>query len=236
MFGASKNQDGTPGATVLIVGANRGIGLELARQYAARGWNVIGTAREPASAQDLQATGAKVSPLDVTDQASVERLSESLEGIDIDLLIVNAGIQKLIWKLEDIDITAFEHSLHVNTLGPVRIICALLPNLRLGRQRKIVAITSELASITDNTKGSFYGYRESKAALNMFTRSLAAELGGEGFICVVLHPGWVRTDMGGPKAPLDVTESVNGLRAVIDSLTPQDNGSYRTHTGETLPW
>ena len=184
----------------------------------------------------MQATGARVFPLDVTDQASVDQLITSLDRVGIDLLIVNAGIQKLMWTLDDIDMAAFEGLLRVNTLGPVRIICALLPNLRLGGQRKVVTITSELASITDNTKGSFYGYRESKAALNMFTKSLAAELGGEGFVCVALHPGWVKTDMGGPEAPLDVTESVNGLRALIDGLKPQDNGSYRRHSGETLPW
>jgi len=234
--GTPEKQEDASSATVLIVGANRGIGLELARQYADSGWSVIGTAREPASAQNLQATGARVFPLDVTDQASVDQLITSLDRIGIDLLIVNAGIQKLMWTLNDIDMAAFEGLLRVNTLGPVRIICALLPSLRLGGQRKVVTLTSELASITDNTKGSFYGYRESKAALNMFTKSLAAELGGEGFVCVALHPGWVKTDMGGPEAPLDVTESVNGLRAVIDSLKPQDNGSYRTHSGATLPW
>ena len=236
MSGTPEKQEDASSATVLIVGANRGIGLELARQYADSGWSVIGTAREPASAQNLQATGARVFPLDVTDQASVDQLITSLDRIGIDLLIVNAGIQKLMWTLDDIDMAAFEGLLRVNTLGPVRIICALLPSLRLGGQRKVVTLTSELASITDNTKGSFYGYRESKAALNMFTKSLAAELGGEGFVCVALHPGWVKTDMGGPEAPLDVTESVNGLRAVIDSLKPQDNGSYRTHSGATLPW
>lgn len=222
--------------TVLITGANRGIGLELARQYAADGWHVIGTARRPEAATELDALGAKVMQLDVTDQASVDRLAKNLDGRSIDILINNAGIQSLKWTLADIDIGEFERVLNVNTLGPVRVVRALLPNLRAGETRKIINITSNLASIGGNTDGGFYGYRESKAALNMFTKSLAAEFGPDGFVCIVLHPGWVRTDMGGPDAPLNVRESVRGLRSVIDNLSPADNGTFLTHTGDRMPW
>ena len=100
----------------------------------------------------------------------------------------------------------------------------------------MVQITSGLGSIEDNTSGGFYGYRESKAALNMFTRSLAAELGPEGFICIVLHPGWVKTDMGGPDATLEVEESVRGILDVIGNLSPDDNGSFMTYAGESMAW
>lgn len=222
--------------TILITGANRGIGLELARQYAADGWRVIGTARRPEAATELRAIGAIVMPLDVTDQASVDRLARDLDGQAIDVLVNNAGIQSLTWTLADIDMDEFERVLNVNTLGPVRVARALLPNLRAGEKRKIVNITSNLASIAGNTDGGFYGYRESKAALNMFTKSLAAELGPDGFVCIVLHPGWVQTDMGGPNAPLNVRESVGGMRSVIEGLSPADNGTFRTYAGERMDW
>ena len=222
--------------TVLITGANRGIGLELARQYSAEGWRVIGTARRPEAATELRAVGADVMQLDVTDQASVDQLARELAEQPIDMLINNAGIQLLMWTLEEVDFDEFERLLSVNTIGPVRVSRALLPNLRSGETRKIINITSNLGSIADNTDGGFYGYRESKAALNMFTRSLAAELGANGFICIVLHPGWVQTDMGGAEAPLNVRESVLGMRSVIEHLSSADNGTFWTHAGDRMAW
>ena len=222
--------------TVLITGANRGIGLELARQYSATGWDVIGTARKPKAATELRKLGAKIVQLDVTDQASVDRMAQSLSGTPIDMLINNAGIQLLMWKLDEVDFDDFAMSLEVNTVGPVRVTQALVPNLRLSEHRRIINVTTNLSSIADNKDGGFYGYRESKAALNMFTKSLAAELGPEGFICIVMHPGWVKTDLGGPKAPLQVEESASGIRAVIEGLTPADNGTFRTWAGEEMAW
>lgn len=234
---SATDESGQPAPrTVLITGANRGIGLELARQYSADGWRVIGTARRPASAEALKATGADVMQLDVTDQASVERLARDLAGQAVDMLINNAGIQPLMWKLAEVDIDEFERALSVNTVGPVRVTRAFLPHLRSGELQKVINITTNLSSIGGNTDGGFYGYRESKAALNMFTKSLAAELGPEGFICIVLHPGWVKTDLGGPQAPLNVEDSVRGMKTVIDGLTPEDNGSFRTHDGGSMTW
>lgn len=227
---------GESGRTVLITGANRGIGLELARQYAATGWHVIGTARQPDAATELRELAAKVVQLDVADPASVDRLAKALAGKPIDMLINNAGIQPLMWKLAEIDIEAFERALAVNAVGPVRVTLALMPNLRSGELRRIVNVTTDLSSISGNTDGGFYGYRESKAALNMFTKSLAAELGPEGFICIALHPGWTKTDLGGPQAPLQVQESVLGMRDVIDRLSPADNGTFRTYAGEQMAW
>ena len=221
---------------ILITGANRGIGLELARQYAAAGWQVIGTARRPEAADDLEKTGADIYQLDVTDQDSVNRLANDLEGHPIDILINNAGIQRLMWTLEEVDLDRFNQLLAVNSVGPVRVTQALLPNLRNGKLKTVVNITSNLGSIGDNTDGGFYGYRESKAALNMFTKSLAADLGPEGFTCVVLHPGWVKTDMGGSSAPVEVDDSAAGIRRVIDNLSPADNGTFRTFDGKQMPW
>jgi NAD(P)-dependent dehydrogenase (short-subunit alcohol dehydrogenase family) len=222
--------------TVLITGANRGIGLELARQYAAAGWHVIGTARKPDAADDLGALAAKVVQLDVTEPASVERMARDLAGTPIDVLINNAGIQPLMWKLDEIDFEAFQRALDVNLTGPVRVTRALLPNLRAARLKRIVNVTTNLSSIAGNTDGGFYGYRESKAGLNMFTKSIAAELGPEGFVCIVLHPGWVKTDLGGPQAPLEVEESAAGMLRVIDGLAPADNGTFWTYAGEQMAW
>jgi NAD(P)-dependent dehydrogenase (short-subunit alcohol dehydrogenase family) len=222
--------------TVLITGANRGIGLELARQYAAAGWRVIGTARKPDAAAELRELDVNIVQLDVTDPSSVERMAKDLAGTPIDLLINNAGIQPLMWTLEEVDFNDFERALAVNTVGPVRVTHALLTQLRAGKLRRIVNVTTNLSSIGENTEGGFYGYRESKAALNMFTKSLAADLGEEGFICIVLHPGWVKTDLGGPQAPLEVEDSVRGMIRVIDGLSPADNGSFRTWAGEQMAW
>jgi NAD(P)-dependent dehydrogenase (short-subunit alcohol dehydrogenase family) len=222
--------------TVLITGANRGLGLEFARQYSAAGWKVIGTARRPDSASDLKALDVRVMQLDVTDQKSVDRLARDLGDRPIDLLINNAGIFPMAATLPEIDFDNITRTLAVNTIGPMRVTRVLLPNLRRGEAKKIVNITSNLGSIADNTSGQFYGYRESKAALNMFTRSLAAELRDEGFTCIVMNPGWVQTDMGGANAPLQAPESINGMRVVIDRLTPADSGTFWTHEGEQMPW
>ena len=233
--GDSEQADGS-GQTVLVTGANRGLGLEFARQYSKAGWHVIGTARRPESATELKGLGSRVLQLDVTDAASVARLAATLEGVPIDLLINNAGIFPMATTVPEIDFEDITRTLAVNTIGPMRVIQALLPNLRLGAGKTIVNITSNLGSIENNTSGRFYGYRESKAALNMFTRSLAAELRDEGFICIVMNPGWVQTDMGGPQAPLKAPESIKGIRSVISNLTPEDSGTYWGYDGKQLPW
>lgn len=222
--------------TVLITGANRGLGYEFARQYAAGGWQVIGTARDPAEAEELAALGVRVMALDVTDPASVERLAAELGAQPIDLLINNAGIFPRFNTLAETDFGDVERTLAVNTIGPMRVTRALLPNLRLGTGKQIVSISSGLGSIAGNDSGRYYGYRESKAGLNMFTRSLAAELADEGFTCVVMSPGWVQTDMGGPNATLTPEQSIRGMRKVIAGLTSGDTGTYWNHDGERLPW
>ena len=222
--------------TVLITGANRGIGLELARQYAADGWQVIGTARRPDAAEALRDLDVRIVQLDVTDQHSVEQMAAELGDQSIDLLINNAGILPMLRTIAEINFEDFNRTLAVNTVGPVRVTQALLPNMRSGGHKKIINVTSNLGSITDNTYGGFYGYRESKAALNMFTRSIAAELRDEGFICIVMHPGWVQTDMGGSSAPVTVQDSARGIREIVERLAPEDNGSYWTHEGERTPW
>lgn len=231
---ASHAADAT--GTVLITGANRGIGLELARQYSADGWQVIGTARRPDAADELRNLDVTVMQLDVTDQASVEQLAGDLEGQTIDVLINNAGILPMVRSISEIDFEEFNQTMAVNTVGPIRVTQALLPNLRAGEMKKIINTTSIIGSISRKTSGGFYGYSESKAALNMFTRSLAGELRSEGFICIVIHPGWVQTDMGGPSAPVSVANSASGIRSVIENLTAEGNGEFWTFDGQHIPW
>ncbi len=221
--------------TVLITGANRGLGLEFARQYAADSWTVIGTARRPEQAEDLSALDVEVLQLDVTDRDSIAALAAALDGRPIDMLINNAGIFPRVSEIDNVDADDYLQTLAVNTLGPVLVTQAVMPNLRDGELKQVVNITSGLASIERNS-GGYYGYRESKAALNMFTATLAAELGDDGFICLAIHPGWVRTDMGGADATLSPEESVTGMRAVIGELTPEHNGRYFGFDGSEVAW
>ncbi len=222
--------------TVLITGANRGLGLEFAKQYADAGWHVIGTARTPSEADELKALDVEVRQLDVADPESITRLARELGDRPIDLLINNAGIFPRVSTLGEVDFDDVERTYAVNTIGPMRVTRALLPNLERGSAKQVVSITSGLGSIENNTSGRYYGYRESKAALNIFTRSLATELADRGFTCIVMSPGWVQTDMGGPNATLTPEQSITGMRSVIDRLTPADTGSYWNHDGTKLPW
>jgi len=225
-----------PSPVVLITGANRGLGFELARQYTEAGWQVIGTARRPDSATDLRGLGEIVLQLDVTDAHSVAQLASELDGQPIDLLINNAGILPMMDTLPEADIATVEKVLDVNVLGPMRVTQALLPNLLAGDRKTIVNMTSGLGSLTLNQSGRFYGYRESKAALNMFSKSLGIELRDQGFIVVAMNPGWVQTDMGGKDAPLTPEQSVSGIRSVIGDLTVEDTGTLRVYSGEREPW
>ncbi|MFN7975485.1 MAG: SDR family oxidoreductase [Acidobacteriota bacterium] len=223
-------------ATWLVTGAGRGIGLEFARQLAARGEKVIGTARRPEEATKLRALGARVESLEVGDPASIAALASALRGTPIDVLVNNAGTGGSgagLGKLEAGDLARY---FAINATGPLLVTQALLGNLEAGSRKLVASITSRMGSIDDNGSGSYYGYRASKAALNMVNRSLSIDLRGKGFTCVVLHPGWVRTDMGGSSAPLSPEDSVRGLLKVIDGLTPERSGSFLDHTGATIPW
>lgn len=224
------------GRVVLVTGANRGIGLEFVQQLKAKGHDVIGTARSPAKATELQATGARVEQLDVTDAASVAALAQSLDGVAIDILINNAGmLNREDSSLDTLDFDVMERSFQVNSLGPLRVTQALLPNLRAGEGKTIVNITSRLGSIELST-GGLYSYRTSKTALNQINKIVSSELASEGFTSIVMHPGWVRTDMGGANATLSKTESVSGMLGVIDNLTTGSNGKFFNYDGSELPW
>ncbi len=224
--------------TALITGAGRGLGLELARQFAADNWTVLAGVREPGKADDLRHIDGDVSPvpLDVADPASVAILAERLSGVPIDLLINNAGIfGPRDTALGGVDYDVWRQVLEVNTLAPMRVAEAFIDQLRAGEGRKIVTLSSRMGSIGEASGGS-YIYRSSKAAVNAVMKSLARDLASEGFTIAVVHPGWVRTDMGGPGAAIDAVESVTGLKMVIDGLSPTDSGGFFNYDGTPIPW
>ena len=222
--------------TWVVTGANRGIGLALAGALAADGHTVIATARRPEAADDLAALDVRVEPLDVADGASVARFAQTLEGVGVDALVNNAGIGHDHRELGALDYDELERFFRVNTLGALRVTEALLPGLRARDRRLVVNVTSKMGSMADNTSGSHYGYRPSKAALNMVTVSLALDLAGERFTCVALHPGWVRTDMGGTSAPLDVAESAHGMLEVVRRMGPAESGTFIDFRGDRIGW
>lgn len=222
--------------TVLVTGANRGIGLELARQLTGQGHRVIGTARKPAEATALKELGAEVMQLDVTDSSSVAALAAGLDGQPVDLLINNAGTGgQPPGSLQETDFERVKLTFDVNSIGPMRVTQALLPNLLAGEGKKIIHISSIMGSIASNS-GSYYGYRASKAALNMLNSSLALELEDKGVTSVVLHPGWVQTRMGGPNAQISVDVSVAGMLKVIAGLGLEQSGHFYDYQGNELPW
>jgi NAD(P)-dependent dehydrogenase (short-subunit alcohol dehydrogenase family) len=223
-------------ATYLITGANRGLGLEFARQLAGKNHVVIGTARDPDKATDLARLAHQVIRLDVGDAASIKGVREQLKNRPIDVLINNAGMSSPSKSIKTLEAAELETVFRVNALGPVLVAQAVLENLRAGARKLILSITSQLGSIANNTGGSSYGYRGSKAALNMLNKCMANELKSDGFTCIVAHPGWVKTDMGGPGAPLEAEQSVKDLLAIVERLTPADNGKFFDHGGGMLPW
>lgn len=218
-------------SNVLITGGNRGIGLELCKQFAARGDSVIAACRK--SSKALEATGAEVrAGVEVTDDASVANLAKALSGRSIDILVNCAGILTR-ETLDDLGIDRIRRQFEVNAIGPLRVTAALLPNLNKGS--KVAIITSRMGSIEDNTSGSRYGYRMSKAAVNMVGRSLAWDLKDNGIAVVLLHPGMVATEMTGRQG-IAPEEAASGLIERIDALDMEKTGTFWHQNGEALPW
>ncbi|MFP5328830.1 MAG: SDR family oxidoreductase [Alphaproteobacteria bacterium] len=215
--------------TVLITGANRGIGLEFARQYSSDGWDVIATARQ--TSLELDSLGVRVEPLDMRDLDSVERFGERIEALD--LLIANAGTYGPRSVTSAEDGRGWSETFAVNTIAPFLLAQSVLPFVERSGG-KLIAISTKMGSIADNTSGGFIAYRSSKSALNMAWKSLAVD--NRGVVCAVLHPGWVQTRMGGPSAPLEVEDSVAGMRRVIDDLSPGQSGGFFSYDGSEIPW
>jgi NAD(P)-dependent dehydrogenase (short-subunit alcohol dehydrogenase family) len=223
--------------TVLLTGASRGLGLEFTRQYARDGWRVIATCRDPRKAEALRGVAGKVEihALDAADFAAVRMLAAALGDVAVDVLIANAGIYGPgDMTVDAVDAAGWGEVFRVNTMAPLALAGAFRAHVARSDERKAVAITSRLGSIAANDDGGLYVYRSSKAALNAVWRSFAID--NKGLIAAVLHPGWVRTDMGGPGAPGLPEESVAGLRRVIAGLTEKKSGSFFAFDGEELPW
>ena len=215
----------------LITGANRGIGLEICRQLSSRGDAVIAVCRK--TSPELQSLDLRViEGVDVGNAESVKSLASELNAEKLDWLINNAGILS-VETLENLDIEAMTQQFRVNSLGPLQVTAALLPNLAKGS--KVGVVTSRMGSIDDNTSGGYYGYRMSKAAVNMAGKSLSLDLEGRGIAVALLHPGMVSTDMTGGRG-IPVQESANGLIRRMDELDMSDTGSFWHAQGERLPW
>lgn len=229
---------------IFITGANRGIGLELTRQCLQRGDQVFASCRQPDQANELQTLQAeyadrlRILQLDVTDQAQIKAAANALaaEVDGLDILFNNAGILLSGEQVGNLGADSLLNVLHVNSVGPLMVAQALLHLLRAGQDPKIINVTSQLGSISRKKSGGRYSYDGSKAALNMFTRSLAFDVINDGIITIVIHPGWVQTDMGGSGASLTVEASAKGILQVTANLTKKDVGRFLQWDGDELPW
>jgi len=230
--------------TTLITGANRGIGLEFCRQYAADGWRVLACSRYPEKSDALNKLAAqhpeqiKIHALDVADHVEIDRLAHVLADESIDLLINNAGIYPDSDKsgFGHTDYAEWIHAFRINTMAPLKMAETFATQIARGKQKTIVTVTSKMGSIADNSSGGSYLYRSSKAAVNMVVKSLAIDLKPIGITAVVFHPGWVKTDMGGPSALISAEQSVSGMRQMIARLTIADSGRFFAYDGQEIPW
>ena len=226
--------------TVVITGAKTGIGLELVRHAVAKGFRVYAGVRDVAGAKELLevlGSSGEALELDVTSDSSVAAFADQLRTRtkSVDVLINNAGIYvDGEMSLESITTQALVDSFNANSAGPLRVTQSLLPFLRAAPAAKLAVVSSVMGSMSDNTGGGAYAYRMSKAAVNMFVRSFAAD--EKEIIAITLHPGWVKTKMGGSSAPLEPSRSAEGIWTVIETVTQADSGKFFNHAGRELPW
>ena len=224
--------------SLLVTGGNRGIGLEFVRQYAAEGWRVHAACRRPEAARELAAVEGDVAihRLDVADDRQIAALAEGLADEALDILVNNAGVGGPREGFGETDTATWLDVFRVNSIAPLHMAERFIEHLMRGRRKLIVGLTSRMGSIADNTGGGYYIYRSSKAALNAAMKSLAIDLAPRGVAVVVFHPGWVKTDMGGPGAQIAPQASVAGMRRKIESLGPADSGRFFNYDGSPLPW
>jgi NAD(P)-dependent dehydrogenase (short-subunit alcohol dehydrogenase family) len=230
-------------STYFITGCNRGLGLEFVQQLLARGQRVIATCRDIATATDLTALTLKHSgqlslvEMDVSDEASMREAVALLNDEAIDVFINNAGVYgPRDANFGNVDGPAMAEVLYTNAVAPVLLTQLLIDNVRKGSGKKLVYVSSKMGSIADNGRGGSYIYRSSKTALNSVVKSLALDLAPEGIATATLHPGWVRTDMGGPNGLIDAPESVSGMLNVIDGLSVANTGQFFNYDGSTIAW
>ena len=229
-------------ATVLITGTNRGLGLEFVKHFLGRSDTVIATCRDSSSATELQALAANnenlsLKNLDVSDEQSMAAFATELKDTPIDVFISNAGVYgPRDANFGNVGSSEWEQVIRVNAIAPMLLTQLIIGSLRQGTDKKLVYVTSKMGSIDDNKGGGSYIYRSSKTALNSVVKSLSVDLASEGFSVAVVHPGWVRTDMGGPNGLIDVQTSVGGMLAVIDGLSPDNAGDFFNYDGSLIPW
>tara|TARA_B100000959_G_scaffold126616_1_gene132967 strand:+ start:7699 stop:8391 length:693 start_codon:yes stop_codon:yes gene_type:complete len=229
-------------ATVLITGANRGIGLEFVKHYLNRGDQVIGTYRNITSSDELIQMddvhdSLQTLTLDVSSDKSLKNFPNQLNDITIDIFINNAGVfgpRNSVFN--NVDEKTWISTLRVNTIAPLLLTQLIIENLRKSSVKKLIYITSKMSSIDDNKGGGSYVYRSSKTALNAVVKSISVDLADDGMLVALLHPGWVRTDMGGPNGLIDTTTSVSGMIKVIDELEQSRSGSFFNYDGTEIPW
>lgn len=222
--------------TILITGAGRGLGLELARQFAAAGWETLGTVRDLAKGAAMP-KGSQTFLCDVTDRAALARLARDLKDKPIDVLFCNAGMfGKRGQGVGSVDYDIWAEVMRVNLLAPMACVEALVDRVAASTRRQIVMMSSRLGSIGANATGGEVVYRSSKAALNAVTKSLSIDLRSRGITIVAVHPGWVKTDMGGSGADLTPEQSVAGLKRVVEGLTPASTGRFFNYDGAEIPW
>lgn len=225
--------------TVMITGANRGIGLALVREYALDGMRVFACCRQPQAATELwdfaeeRQNLVSIHRLDVTSSSDIASLKKKLGLVPIDILINNAGISD--GHESGVDYDTWEKVFRINTIAPYRVTTAFHGNLAASREKKLVTISSRMGSISENTGGRT-AYRSSKAAVNQVMKGLAAEYQADGITVIVLHPGWVRTDMGGEQAPVLPLDSARGLKQVIAAATIKSTGKFFDYQGMEIPW
>ena len=225
---------------VLITGANRGLGLEFTKQYAADGWNVLACCRQPQSAMQLQALAhthpnINIVSLDVADFAQIDALALQLKDASIDVLINNAGVYPSS-SFGDVDYSEWAQGFKINSMAPLKMAEAFVQQITRSQLKKIATITSKMGSIDDNTSGESYSYRSSKCAVNMVMKSLSIDLKPYGISTITLHPGWVQTDMGGSNGLINAQTSVTGLREQIANLNMDNTGKFMAYDGKAINW
>ena len=222
--------------SIFITGASRGLGLEFTRQYAAAGWSVTAACREPSRARELAALGVETVALDLADPHSIRHAAEILQGRSFDILLNNAGTYGEGQQFGRLSEAEWGRVMLVNAIAPLKLTEAFLPHLLAGQRKLIVFLTSKMGSIADNSSGGAYIYRSSKAALNAAVKSLSIDLAPRGVTTLLLHPGWVQTDMGGPNATISPAESIEGMRRQIEAVEPGQHLKFLDYQGIHLPW
>ena len=224
-------------SNILIIGANRGLGLEFAKQYSNKNHNIFATTRNNSASQELnEIKNSNIFELDLNSDESLNKFVNEISPQKIDILIHNAGIFRDEQLEQDLDINAWMNEMRINAVIPIILARKLKANIQMAKDKKIVFISSQMGSIDDNYSGRFYFYRSSKSALNSAAKSLSIDWKEDGISILIIHPGWVKTDMGGNNANLEISDSISQMIKVIDDMTLSNSGTFVNYAGKKLEW